>query len=890
MRSSRPAIQQKTLQEPSSVVPFSSQRIAEVLSHRRITPLVLGLLFFIPVLGIRVHRCHVPTFGVEAFERGGDVLVGGVFPLHSLRAVRITFTQHPSPVVCDSFSLWFYKLIQTMVFATEEINQDPNLLPNVTLGFQIFDSCSTISHAVLGTMQFLTGLPKAIPNFRCRRDPLPIGVIAEAGITESKTIARLLDLSRYPQISYFPTGPATDDRSQFPSFFRTAPSNKLHALGLARLVIHFAWTWIGLLSEDSEYGKQGVEVVKEQILKRSICVAFEHTLPVPPNPTSIVGAIAESRARVVVAFCGLEVLPILKLLYWQGVRGRVWLYTETMSQIAVSKNEAFQIPSGSLAVMFHKEVVPGLKDFVLSLHPSRSPEDVFIQEFWSKIFHCRWNTSFGEGTNNTHLCTGQESLGNGTNSFLGMPGFGLAFGVHNAVYAIAHALHNMVQEESKGPKSFGNRTQVGIRGLKSWKLLQYLRKVHFKNKASEEVFFDEHGDLPGYLDVFNTNFLSEVDFRIRLVGRIAFSPSQIQELEVNDSAILWPGGGTKIPVSVCTPSCPKGYHRSQLAHQATCCFDCVPCASGEISNQTDSSICTRCPEDQWPDQGQTWCIPKRELYLPVSEPLGAGLAGASVCGSLLPVLTLILFITHRDTPLIRANSRELSYLLLAGLTVSFLSCLLFLGRPTHSSCLLRPAVFGLTFTLCLSCLLAKTLMVVAAFRATDPGSCMRQWLDSRVARAVALGGCLPQLLLCTLWLAVSPPSPRKDTSSVPHAVTLLCDEGSVAAFWAMLLYLGLLAGLSLVGAFLARNLPDAFNEAWLICFSLLGCLGVWLAFVPAYLTARGWSVAATEAFAILGSSTALLSGMFFPKCFILLWHPELNTRGYLMRKGKGSAV
>ncbi|KAL8176390.1 UNVERIFIED_CONTAM: hypothetical protein K2H54_033235 [Gekko kuhli] len=583
MRSSRPPIQQKELRGLSLLIPFSSQRLVEAFARRLITPLVLGLLFFIPVLGISGHCYHVPTFGIEAFERGGDVLIGGVFPLHSLQptnAVRIAFTQRPSPTAChgpvrrqqnlpenasspsepaeDSFarvsrhtslSLWFYKLIQTMVFAIEEINQDPTLLPNVTLGFQIFDSCCTVSRALLGTMQFLTGLPKAIPNFRCRSGPLPTGIIAEAGITASRTIARLLDLSRYPQISYFPTGPVTNDRSQFLSFFRTMPSYHLQALGLARLVIHFAWTWIGLLGEDSEYGKQGIEVVREQILKRSVCVAFEHTLPISPNPLSTeraVEAIAKSQARVIVAFCGLGVLPILEQLYRQGARGKVWLYSESMSQIGIFKNQAIQVLSGSLAIVAHKEEVPGLRDFVLHLHPSSSPEDVFIREFWSKVFNCWWNASSGEETDNTHLCTGEESLGDGTNPFLSMHGFGLAFSVHDAVYAIAHALHNMVQKESRGPKSFGSRTQVGTRGLEPWKLLQYLRKVHFRNKANAEVYFDEHGDLPGHLDVFNTRFLSEDDFRIVLVGRIAFGPSQSKELEVNSSAILWAGGETKI--------------------------------------------------------------------------------------------------------------------------------------------------------------------------------------------------------------------------------------------------------------------------------------------------------------------------------------------------------
>lgn len=307
-----------------------------------------------------------------------------------------------------------------------------------------------------------------------------------------------------------------------------------------------------------------------------------------------------------------------------------------------------------------------------------------------------------------------------------------------------------------------------------------------------------------------------------------------------------------------------------------------------LSLPLDSSTCSRCAEDLWPDEERTQCVPKREQFLSFYEPLGAGLASTSVCGSLLPILILAVFVAHRETPLVRANSHELSYLLLLGLALSFLCCLLFLGRPTRSACLLRQVAFGMAFALCLSCLLAKTLIVVAAFRATNPNSHMKQWLGSRTPRAVVLSGCLPQFLLSTAWLAISPPSPERDMRSVPHAVTLLCHEGSSAAFWGMLAYLCLLAGLGLVGAFLARNLPDAFNEAWLICFSLFGCLSVWLAFVPVYLTSREQYAAATEVIAILGSSLALLSGMFLPKCYILLLRPELNTKSHLMRRGKES--
>ncbi|XP_067325556.1 extracellular calcium-sensing receptor-like [Anolis sagrei] len=774
-----------------------------------------------------------------------------------------------------------------MVFAIEEINRASSLLPNITLGFRIFDSCQSVSRALWGTMQFLSGHQKAIPNFHCQNIPHQAGLIAEAGITESRAIASVLNLYRYPQISYFDTGSMTSDKSQFPSFFRTIPSNRFQAIGLTHLVIHFAWKWVGLLATDSEYGQQGIEIVQEGILKKRVCVAFLSWLPLSLDMArvrDVVGTIMASHARVIVAFCGLEIHPLLLELYQQKVEGRVLLCSEAVSQASTFRDpKAFFMFDGSLSVVSHKGPVPGLRDFILELQPVTSSEDIFIQEFWSKVFNCWWNQSYIQEEHDRRYCTGKENLKKDTNPFASMPGFGLTFSVYNAVYAVAHALHDMMeQEEPRGPKSMVNRAQVGSRGFNHWKLHQYLRRVRFKNKVGEEVYFDEHGDPPALFDVYNTRLASADHLRLVRVGQVR--PSQAKELTINDSAIVWTGGRTEVPISVCTPSCQMGYYKLHHSGSPTCCFDCMPCALGEISNQTDSSICSRCPEDQWPDQGQTKCLPKKELFLAFHEPLGASLASASVCGSIMPVLILAIFITHRETPLVRANSRELSYLLLVGLALSSLCCLLFLGRPSHTSCLLRQVVFGMTFALCLSCILAKTMLVVAAFRAITPRVRSRVWLSSRMPCAVILPGCLLQFLLCAIWSMTSPPYLKR--TSLSPAITLSCHEGSPTAFWGMLSYLGLLAGLSLTAAFLARNLPEAFNEASLICFSLSGCFGVWLAFVPTYLTSPEYYAAATEAFAILASSLSLLCGMFLTKCYILLFHPQLNNRRCLMRLEK----
>ncbi|MEQ2208067.1 hypothetical protein XENOCAPTIV_024299 [Xenoophorus captivus] len=298
------------------------------------------------------------------------------------------------------------------------------------------------------------------------------------------------------------------------------------------------------------------------------------------------------------------------------------------------------------------------------------------------------------------------------------------------------------------------------------------------------------------------------------------------------------------------------------------------------------SECFSCPEDYWSSPQRDHCVPKKTEFLSYQEPLGICLTAASLLGTFICTVVLGIFIYHRSTPIVRANNSELSFNLLLSLKLCFLCSLLFIGRPRLWTCQLRHASFGISFVLCVSCILVKTMVVLAVFKSSKPGGeASLKWFGVSQQRGTVLVLTSVQAAICTAWLISFSPSPHKNTKYHNDKIVYECVVGSAVGFSVLLGYIGILAILSFVLAFLARNLPDNFNEAKLITFSMLIFCAVWVAFVPAYISSPGKYADAVEVFAILASSFGLLLALFGPKCYIILLRPERNTKKAIMGRG-----
>ncbi|XP_028816928.1 extracellular calcium-sensing receptor-like [Denticeps clupeoides] len=820
-------------------------------------------------------------------SKEGDFVIGGVFSFRpQVRTVEHNYTRQPEPMQCTGrLLLTGLSFARAMEFAVKEINSKQNILPNITLGYQIHDSCTVIPMAVNAAFQLANGQDaEIVTDASCPKVASVAAIVGDSSSTPCIGMSRVLGLFGIPQVSHLATCSCLSNKQQYPTFFRTVPSDNFQAAALAQLVKYFGWKWIGAVRSDTDYGNSGMASFLRVAEKEGICIEYSVAF-VKTDPLRKVKQVAEvirhSTARVIVAFVQASDLRVLLVQLTKEPQPRIqWIGSESWMLEPDLLN--FGLFSGAIGFSFEAFAMPGFRQFLLDLSATEASQTSLVKEFWEDTFGCKLQ---GEITQmgleqGVRVCTGSENLTNVNSSFTDTSQMRVVNMVYKATYAIAHALHGVVcYNRQQGLPNCNKSMEV-----EPTQVLQQLKKVNFTVNGYS-VMFNSNGDPANgaIYELINWQVSKEGKLQFVTVGN--YDASQPKGYEFNLSRnITWINGRAEVPVSVCSESCPPGTRKAAQKGKPVCCYDCVQCGEGEISNYTDSPDCVSCPNEFWPNSQRDKCLPKPIEFLAWDEILGIILTVCAIAGASVVVAVGFVFYRHRTSPIVRANNSELSFLLLFSLTLCFLCSLTFIGRPTESSCMLRHTAFGITFVLCISCILVKTIVVLMAFRATLPGTNVMKWFGPPQQRMTVVVFSSVQVLMCILWLVLSPPFPIKNMSHYKERIILECNLGSAGAFWAVLGYIGLLAVLCFVLAFLARKLPDNFNEAKFITFSMLIFCAVWITFIPAYVSSPGKFTVALEIFAILASSFGLMACIYFPKCYIILLRPEQNTKKHLMGK------
>ncbi|XP_067897569.1 vomeronasal type-2 receptor 1 [Heterodontus francisci] len=847
-------------------------------------------------------------FNLNSFKMPGDVIIGGMFPIHH-RVVSSNSSSSTSPQSsgCEGFNFRAFRWARTMIHAINEVNQNDSILPNIQLGYTIYDSCFTISKAVEGTLTYLTGQDEAVPNYRCGSGaPLAV-LIGAGGSALSIATARILGLYYFPQVDYSASCSVLSDKFQFPSFIRTIPSDTFQSRAMAKLVVHFGWTWVGTIASDDDYGKYGIKSFKEEVEKAGVCISFSETIPkvyAREKIVRIVDTIEQSTAKIIAVFSAdIDLSSLIEEVMQRNISDRTWIASEAwINSALIAKPEYSSLLGGTIGFAIQRADIHGLRNHLIQLDPRNSGEKL-ITEFWERAFDCMWpdhgvavskmldvktvEYNRTDVKNRIHIipplaqrfCTGTENLDEIDNTYIDVSQLRLTYSVYKSVYTVAYALHNMYTcKTGEGP--FANGSCANIKDFQPWQLMYYLKNVRFKSLLGEEIYFDVNGDIDAMYDIINWQRTSNGYISYKVIGSYNGTATPGQEMTIQNDSIIWNDDQITPPFSVCSESCQPGTRKGIRQGEPVCCFDCIPCADGEITNVTDSRECIQCPEDYWSNANRDECLHKVIEYLGYNDPLGMTLIALSIFGACIAAAVAVVYMVRKDTPLVKANDRGISFVLLFSLVICFLSSIVFVGQPVAWSCMTRQVLLAISFSTCLSCVLSKAvnLMLKArAAKAKSPEGTKKKLLGPFQQRIIALIFVLCHACLCTAWLLILPPYPIKNTQSQNIKIIMECNEGSVVFLCCVLGYDALLAAICFVFAFIARKLPDNFNEAKFMTFSLLVFFIVWISFIPAYLSTRGKYMVAVEMFAILASSFGLLGCLFVPKCYIILLKPERNT-------------
>ncbi len=783
-----------------------------------------------------------------------DVIVlGALFPVH----------KNEDNQCGDILDLGLQRL-EAMVLAVSNVNNDFTLLPDVTLTFEIRDTCTQPNYALEQSLDFVSA--------RGVRNGTVLGVSGVVGAASSSVsiaVASLLRLFKIPQISYASTAETLSDRTRFDYFFRTIPPDSLQTQVMADLIGHFNWSYVYLIHSDDVYGTVGIQALLNALencnnCSSKACVATRISVPEVATIQDLDNVIAEmsddwvSNATVAVLFgqlaTAVSVLEAVGRARMEGVltNNITWIASDAWGDQIPA--HLYPVAHGMLAILPLAKHSQAFDDYFTALTPLNNAANPWFAEYWEAIFNCSTSNVSG-----LRVCDAEDRLTpeNGYRQNSKVP-----FAI-DAVYAFAHAMTDMQRDLCGGSGLCSAMMDARSGSVHGELLLQYLHNVSFSPVASAlEISFDASGDEQGSFLIKNLQWENDV-YSFREVGEWAASDSTLELL----SAVEWTADGD-LPISVCSQHCGGGQYPERVSDQAACCWVCKPCLGNRHVSTGD--VCVECERGFAPNVNKTVCDLIPLTFLTWSHVWSIFIMMAAVVGVVLTVCVIVIFVVYGKHQIVKGSSRELSAFLLTGLLLGYLLPFAFIIRPSPVVCAIRRFGVGFCFTLCYSALLIKTNRIHRIFNRPTGSVTTPSLISPQSQVLLTLLLIAVQIVIEVVWFVLEPPSVLlvyDDTST-----ELKCGESPYIGISVSFGYSLFLLLLSTYFAFRARKVPQNFNEAKFINLTLYTIVIIWLAFIPTYFATSQLGTIYQTSSLVLGitlSASTTLCCLFAPKIYFL---------------------
>ncbi|KAG7472470.1 hypothetical protein MATL_G00109040 [Megalops atlanticus] len=791
----------------------------------------------------------------------GDLVIGGLFPVHE---------KGEGTEDCGKINEQRgIQRLEAMLLALDEINQDQRVLPGLKLGAHILDTCSKDTYALEQSLEFVRASLTKVDEteYICPdgsygiHDDIPLaisGVIGGSYSDVSIQVANLLRLFQIPQISYASTSAKLSDKTRYDYFARTVPPDFYQAKAMAEILRYFNWTYVSTVASEGDYGETGIDAFQQEARARQICIATSAKVSRSMSRWSYEAVIRslqqKSNARVVILFTRSEDARELLVAAARMNVTFVWVASDGWgAQESVVRGSEL-VADGAFTIELASYPIREFSDYFTKLDPYNNTRNPWFREFWEHRFQCSLREP---------ACA-HRSLRDG--SFEQEPK--IMF-VVNAVYAMAHALHNMRQAVCP------NTTKV-CEAMKPGNGKRFYREFILKTKfeapfrpadTENMVRFDSVGDSIGRYNIFHYH-QEDGKYIYRKVGYWE------QGLTLNTTLIPW--ANQVPPTSQCSDPCRKNEIKSMQPGDV-CCWICIPCQPYQYL--LDEFTCMDCSFGQWPLENLSGCYDLPEEYIRWEDAWAIGPVTIACLGMVCTLFVIGLFAKHNDTPVVKASGRELSYILLLGVLMCYSMTFIYIAKPSAVVCTLRRLGLGTSFAVCYSALLTKTNRIARIFNGVKDGAQRPRFISptSQVVICMALISC--QLVVVVVWLLVETPGARKEVSPERRDVVTLRCNSKDSSMLVSLTYNCVLIVLCTVYAFKTRKCPENFNEAKFIGFTMYTTCIIWLAFQPIfYVTASDYRVQTTTmCISVSLSGSVVLGCLFAPKIHIILFQPQKNV-------------